>query len=73
MRRAFSSEAAVAKPARSGAGLVQRVSSFLVGAGLMALITQFSIIQELQNANKVMLDKHADLERRVATLENKKK
>ena len=36
---------------RSGAGFFQRVSSFLVGAGLTALASQYYIYQELVDGN----------------------
>lgn len=53
----------------SGAGFFQRVSSFLSGAGLMALGTQYYLYQELRDGNKLMLLKHQELELRIKKLE----
>jgi hypothetical protein len=53
----------------SGGGFFSRITSFLVGAGLMALGTQFYLYQELRDGNKQMLKKQQDLERRLAALE----
>ena len=61
--------AVVKKPA--GGGLFQRISSFLVGAGLTALVTQFYIYQEVHNGNRLMLDKQKELEHRLIKLEKK--
>lgn len=63
-RRSFGSAAAP-----SGAGIFQRLSSFFVGAGLMALGTQYFLYLELKEGNKVMLDKQKELEKRLAALE----
>jgi hypothetical protein len=72
--RNFSSEAAVAKRTTgpSGAGLVQRISSFVVGAGLSALFTQYYIYQEVMYGNSLMLDKQRELEQRLIKLEGKR-
>jgi hypothetical protein len=40
-----------------------------VGAGLMALGTQYTLYQELREGNKEMLKKHKELENRLAALE----
>ncbi|CAB9506610.1 expressed unknown protein [Seminavis robusta] len=53
-----------------GAGFFQRVSSFLVGAGLMALGTQYTLYKELREGNKEMIKKQTDLEKRLAALES---
>ena len=45
-----------------GAGLVQRVSSFLVGAGLTALVTQYYIFQEVHQGNMLLLLKQQELD-----------
>eukprot|EP00429_Kryptoperidinium_foliaceum_P052824 CAMPEP_0176091278 /NCGR_PEP_ID=MMETSP0120_2-20121206/45719_1 /TAXON_ID=160619 /ORGANISM="Kryptoperidinium foliaceum, Strain CCMP 1326" /LENGTH=84 /DNA_ID=CAMNT_0017425171 /DNA_START=64 /DNA_END=318 /DNA_ORIENTATION=+ len=68
-RRFFASDAP-AKPApRPGVGIFGRISSFLVGAGVTALGTQFYIYQELANGNKMILAKQKELEDRLAKLE----
>lgn len=54
-----------------GAGLFQRLSSFLVGAGLTALGTHFFILDEVRKGNSMMLEKQAELEKRLAKLEKK--
>jgi|EP00544_Gedaniella_sp_CCMP2646_P008863 hypothetical protein len=54
-----------------GAGLFQRLSSFLVGAGLSALVTQYFIFEELKAGNQLMLRKQSELESRVYKLEKK--
>lgn len=56
-------------PKMAGAGLFQRVSSFLVGAGLSALATQYYIYQELVDGNAIMLKKQKELEQRLSKLE----
>jgi len=57
---------------RGGAGFLQRLSSFLVGAGLTALGTQYYIYQEIHYGNAIMLDKQQSLEKRIAILEKNK-
>ena len=57
---------------RGGAGLVSRLSSFLVGAGVTALGTQYLIFHELHEGNKTKLSRQQSLEARVAALEKKK-
>lgn len=66
----FTSDAP-AKPstAKPAAGLLGRISSFFVGAGVTALGTQFYIYQELVNGNKMILAKQAELEQRLSKLE----
>lgn len=51
------------------AGLFQRLYSFMVGAGLTALATQFYIYQEIRTGNAVMIAKQTDLEKRLQKLE----
>jgi hypothetical protein len=78
-KRLFSSEAPAAaavaatpKPSRGGGtGLVQRITSFLVGAGVTALVTQYYIFEEVKEGNKSMLAKQKELELRIAKLEKK--
>mmetsp|Transcript_25514 Transcript_25514/g.30041 ORF Transcript_25514/g.30041 Transcript_25514/m.30041 type:complete len:118 (+) Transcript_25514:113-466(+) len=57
--------------AKTGAGLFQRLSSFLVGAGLSALVSQYYIYQELQDGNSKILKKQRDIEGRLYQLEKK--
>jgi len=57
---------------RGGAGFFSRLSSFLVGAGVTALGTQYLIWRELHEGNKIMLSRQQALEMRVAALEKKK-
>jgi len=64
--RSFSSNAA---SSQQGAGLMQRISSFFVGAGLTALVTQLYIFQEIKDGNDAMIKKQKDLEKRVLKLE----
>ncbi|KAL3894606.1 MAG: hypothetical protein SGARI_007686 [Bacillariaceae sp.] len=77
-RRTFAEDsatkaAAVAtKPPRRGGGLMARISSFLVGAGLTALATQFYIFQELREGNKVLLARQKAIEARLNKLEGGK-
>ena len=70
MQRAFASSEAAAAP-RRGAGLFQRITSFLVGAGLTGVVTQFYLVKEIHEGNKAMIDKQKDLEKRIAKLEKK--
>ena len=70
--RFMSTEAAPAAEKKAGASLFQRLSSFIVGAGVTALFTQFYIYEEVKDGNKLMLQKQADLEQRLAKLEKKK-
>mmetsp|Transcript_24373 Transcript_24373/g.24791 ORF Transcript_24373/g.24791 Transcript_24373/m.24791 type:complete len:98 (-) Transcript_24373:202-495(-) len=67
--RLFSSVSSEA-PSR-GAGFFQRVGSFISGAGLTALATQYFIYQEIVDGNRVMLLKQKDIENRVSSLEKK--
>lgn len=57
----------------ASAGLFARVSSFLVGAGLSALATQYFIYEEVKAGNQVMLKKQSELESRVYALEKTQK
>jgi hypothetical protein len=52
-------------------GLLHRISSFFVGAGLTALVSQYYIFLELREGNKLMIEKHASLEKRLADVEKK--
>mmetsp|Transcript_36936 Transcript_36936/g.110638 ORF Transcript_36936/g.110638 Transcript_36936/m.110638 type:complete len:97 (-) Transcript_36936:634-924(-) len=69
--------AAAAKPASpaalsGGGGLFQRLASFVVGAGVTALGTQFYVYQEIRDGNKAMIARVGALEARLAALEKKK-
>jgi len=66
-QRAFASNAAGA----GGSGFFQRLSSFLTGAGLTALVTQFYIFKEIQDSNEAIITKQKELEKRLADLEGK--
>jgi len=74
----FGSDASTTVPktvAKSGHSAVsvffQRVTSFIVGAGVTALGTQFYIHQELVEANQQMLKKQKQLEDRLGAIEKK--
>ncbi|KAL7574982.1 hypothetical protein ACA910_010801 [Epithemia clementina (nom. ined.)] len=54
---------------KGGAGIGQRLSSFFVGAGLTALVTQFYIYEEVRSGNQMMLQKQLDFESRLSKLE----
>lgn len=49
--------------------LLQRVSSFLIGAGLTALVTQYYIFEQIREGNKAMLEKQLEFEKRIIKLE----
>mmetsp|Transcript_8534 Transcript_8534/g.12160 ORF Transcript_8534/g.12160 Transcript_8534/m.12160 type:complete len:88 (-) Transcript_8534:404-667(-) len=68
--RFLSSEASSASSSKGG-GFFQRLSSFIVGAGVTALGTQFFIFQEIHEGNKIMLEKQKSLEKRITQLEKK--
>jgi hypothetical protein len=51
--------------------LFQRISSFLVGAGLTALGTQYFIWDEVRKSNMFMIEKQIELEKRLLKLEKK--
>jgi hypothetical protein len=60
---------ATSKPPGKIAGFFSRVSSFFVGAGLTALVTQYYIFEELRDGNKIMLEKQKGIEKRLKVLE----
>jgi hypothetical protein len=60
---------AKSKPPGKIAGFFSRVSSFFVGAGLTALVTQYYIFEELRDGNKIMLEKQKGIEKRLKVLE----
>jgi hypothetical protein len=73
-RRTFAADATPTPPTpppakKSGAGLFQRISSFFVGAGLTALVTQFYIFKELTEGNNQMIASQKEIEKRLAKLE----
>ena len=55
-----------------GAGFLQRMASFGVGAGVTALATQVLILQKLEEANKDMLEKYKSLEARLDKMEKRR-
>ena len=61
-----------ARSSGGGAGIFARVGSFLVGAGLTALVTEIYIFKEVREGNLEMLQKQRQLEKRIAALEAKK-
>jgi hypothetical protein len=71
VRRTFAEDSskAVATPKPRGGGLISRISSFLVGAGLTALATQFYIFKELRDQNTVLLARQKAIEARLNKLE----
>jgi hypothetical protein len=69
VQRLLSSETLSAPVTKKGAGLLQRLSSFMIGAGLTALVTQFYIYKEIKEGNQAMIKKQKDLEKRIAKLE----
>lgn len=69
-----SDSAVISKKSVSGGGIggfFQRISSFLVGAGLTALGTQYFIWEELRKSNLSILEKQAELEKRISKLEKR--
>ncbi len=48
------------------------MSSFLVGAGMTALAAEVYIFKEVREGNLEMLERHKELETRIAALEKKK-
>jgi hypothetical protein len=70
--RFVSTETPSAAKKVGGAGLFQRLSSFVVGAGVTALATQYFIYEEVKEGNKLMLLKQQELEVRLTKLEKKK-
>mmetsp|Transcript_3359 Transcript_3359/g.4562 ORF Transcript_3359/g.4562 Transcript_3359/m.4562 type:complete len:95 (+) Transcript_3359:89-373(+) len=70
-KRLLATDNVPAKP--SGAStFFQRLSSFVVGAGVTAIGTQYYIFTEIHESNKAMIQKQASLEKRLAALEKKK-
>ncbi|EEC43937.1 predicted protein [Phaeodactylum tricornutum CCAP 1055/1] len=70
--RTLATESAVVAPEKkTGAGLWQRLTSFIVGAGLTGVFTQYYIFEEVKNGNLLMLAKQKELETRIAKLEKK--
>jgi hypothetical protein len=57
------------KSAGGVAGFFARVSSFIIGAGVTALITQYYIHREIVEGNKLMISKQRDIEDRLHKLE----
>mmetsp|Transcript_8527 Transcript_8527/g.10781 ORF Transcript_8527/g.10781 Transcript_8527/m.10781 type:complete len:85 (-) Transcript_8527:191-445(-) len=68
-QRNFSASSSDTPVVRQGAGFFQRFSSFVVGAGLSALVSQYFIYKELVDGNSVILKKQRDMEKRLDSLE----
>jgi len=51
------------------AGFFSRVSSFFVGAGLSALVSQYFIFEELRVGNKIVIEKQKEIEKRLNALQ----
>ncbi len=68
MVRSLASET---KASSNSGGFFQRVYSFIAGASVTALGTQYFIYQEIQEGNNIMLNKQKSLEKRIAQLESK--
>mmetsp|Transcript_36764 Transcript_36764/g.82705 ORF Transcript_36764/g.82705 Transcript_36764/m.82705 type:complete len:96 (-) Transcript_36764:157-444(-) len=56
-----------------GAGIFARIGSFLVGAGMTALVTEVYVFAEVREGNLQMLRKQREIEDRLAALEKRKK
>mmetsp|Transcript_24884 Transcript_24884/g.23898 ORF Transcript_24884/g.23898 Transcript_24884/m.23898 type:complete len:95 (+) Transcript_24884:68-352(+) len=69
--RAFSSSKVAARPNKIG-GFFQRLTSFIAGASVTALGTQYFIYQEIQEGNKSVLAKQKNLEKRIEQIEGKR-
>ena len=67
LQRSFSSS----ETPKAGATLFQRISSFVLGAGLTAVVTQYYIFEEVRQGNRTMVQKQQELEQRVLALEKK--
>lgn len=65
-------ETATSTPPAAGASLRERIGSFLVGAGLAGIVSQYYIYQELITSNLRIIERQQDLEKRLKTLEKKK-
>jgi hypothetical protein len=48
------------------------LTSFVVGAGLTALVTQFYLFEEIRTGNLLLLQRQTDIEQRIKNLELKK-
>ncbi|GKY91485.1 hypothetical protein MPSEU_000120700 [Mayamaea pseudoterrestris] len=67
-------ETATSNPPAPGGGtsMVERLGSFLVGAGLAGLLSQYYLYQELLTSNARMIERQHDLEKRIKMLEGTK-
>jgi hypothetical protein len=72
-KTAAAAKPALAKPSSGGggAGLLSRLSSFVIGAGVTAIGTQYLIFQDLHEGNKILLARQQAIEQRLAALERK--
>ena len=71
LRRSFSSTSATSTSSSGGVGFFSRVGSFIAGAALTALATEFYIFKEIREGNSAMLKKQKELEKRISKLEKK--
>ncbi|GKY91481.1 hypothetical protein MPSEU_000120400 [Mayamaea pseudoterrestris] len=67
-------ETATSNPPAPGGGtsMMERLGSFLVGAGLAGLLSQYYLYQELLTSNARMIERQHDLEKRIKMLEGSK-
>jgi hypothetical protein len=63
------STSSTASKGGGGAGFFQRLSSFLVGAGLTALGTQYYLYDEIKQSNTGMIQAQKEIEKRITALE----
>mmetsp|Transcript_18228 Transcript_18228/g.21042 ORF Transcript_18228/g.21042 Transcript_18228/m.21042 type:complete len:98 (-) Transcript_18228:126-419(-) len=56
-------------PKSGGSNILQRLSSFVIGAGVTALASQYYIFDEIRAGNQLMLSKHKEIEQRLAKVE----
>jgi len=62
---------AMSSSTKSGGGFFQRVQSFIVGAGVTALGTQYFIFKEIHEGNNLMRQKQQALEIKITALEKR--
>lgn len=73
LRRSFATDVPAINKREGGAGFFQRLTSFFVGAGLTAVVSQFYILDEVRQGNRLMLLKQEEVELRLAKLEKNHK
>jgi hypothetical protein len=73
VRRSLATTPPPPSPASSGfSGLMQRITSFVVGAGVTALVTQFYLFEEIRTGNLLLLQRQNDIDTRLKNLELKR-